>query len=111
MTAAETVTPKSRSVDAWRGVLSVGLMAAAVVMYLCIVGIVPVFGERPLIKDLLSLGEVSFLSLGQLSLLLTFLSAGYVAARRAPAGAASAILAGGVAGRLARGLLWGAHPP
>ena len=107
MTAVETVTPKSRPIDAWRGVLSVGLIAAAVVMYLCIVGIVPVFGERPLIKDLLSLGEVSFLSLGQLSLLLTFLSAGYVAARRAPAGAASAILAGGLAGLIAGAFLSG----
>ena len=31
--------------DAWRGVLGVGLVAGAVVIYLCLVGIVPIFGD------------------------------------------------------------------
>ena len=34
-----------------------GLIAGAVAIYLCIVGIVPVFGDRPLIDDVISLGQ------------------------------------------------------
>jgi len=47
-----------------------------VALYLCLVGIVPVFSERPLIDDVVSLGQAF--------ILLTGLLAGYVAATRAP---------------------------
>ena len=89
MTAARGAS-RSRPLDAWRGVLSVGLVGGAVALYLCLVGIVPIFSTRPLVRDMVSLG--------QLSLLLTFLAAGYMAARRAPEGIVRELLAGAVAG-------------
>jgi branched-chain amino acid transport system permease protein len=85
----------SRTRDAWRGVISVGLIAGAVVAYLCLVGIVPIFSKQPLVVDVISLG--------QLSLVVTFLGAGFAAARRGPRGP----VPGGLAGALA-GLIGGA---
>jgi branched-chain amino acid transport system permease protein len=88
--AASTAASHSRPLEAWRGVLGVGLIGGGVVIYLCLVGIVPVFGTRPLIRDVVSLG--------QLSLLLTFAAVGYMAVARAPGGPASRLLAGAVVG-------------
>jgi branched-chain amino acid transport system permease protein len=90
MSALEGAAPRSPSLEAWRGVLTVGLIAGAVALYLCVVGIVPVFSSRPLIRDVVSLG--------QLSLLLTFLAAGFMAVRRAPPGVTQGLLAGALAG-------------
>ncbi len=90
MTTLSGSVPQARPLDAWRGVLSVGLIGGAVAIYLCVVGIVPIFSSRPLVQDVVSLG--------QLSLLLTFLAAGYVAKLRAPAGAPLGLAAGALAG-------------
>jgi branched-chain amino acid transport system permease protein len=87
----------SRPLDAWRGVVNVGLVAGGIVLYLCVVGIVPIFSTRPLIEDVVSLG--------QLSLLLTFLSAGYAAAGRGPRGLLPGILAGALAGLISGAFL------
>ncbi len=53
----------------------IGLIAAGVQLYLCLVGIVPIFDERPLIAGVLSLGEAA--------ILITMFGAGYLAAQRA----------------------------
>jgi branched-chain amino acid transport system permease protein len=75
------------------------LAAGAVAIYLCVVGIVPVFGARPLVKDVVTLGEAS--------LLLTGLVAGFLGMRRAPAGAVAGIIAGALAGLIAGAFLSG----
>ena len=93
MTAVSMTTPRTSSLGSWRGVVGVGLVAGAVAIYLCLVGIVPVFGARPLVKDVITLGEAA--------LALTGLAAGYLAQRRAPAGAAAGILGGALAGLIA----------
>lgn len=57
----------------WRPVARTGLLAGGVAVYLCLVGIVPVFAARPLV--------VGVVELGQAALLITFGSAGFIAAR------------------------------
>lgn len=56
-----------------RTLLRTGLLGGAVAIYLCLVGIVPVFHERPLI--------VGVVELGQAALLIAFGVVGYVFAR------------------------------
>ena len=56
-----------------RQLLRIGIIGGAIAIYLCLVGIVPVFAERPLI--------VGVVELGQAALLITFAAAGYLAAR------------------------------
>ncbi len=80
----------SRPLDAWRGVINVGLIAGAVAIYLCVVGIVPIFSGQPLVVDVISLG--------QLPLVVTFLAAGFAAARRGPREPLPGLLAGTLAG-------------
>ena len=78
---------------AWQPVLRIGLLGGVVALYLCIVGIVPTFNERPLIAGVISLGQAT--------LLLTALATGYFAAGRAPAARWSVeVLAGALAGGL-----------
>jgi branched-chain amino acid transport system permease protein len=84
--------PVPRTLSSWRGAAGVGLAGTTVALYLCLVGIVPVFAARPLVRDVISLGETA--------LLLTALAAGYLATRKAPAGTASGILGGALAGLL-----------
>jgi branched-chain amino acid transport system permease protein len=100
--ATDTLTTsRPRIWEAWRDVVAVGLVAGAVAIYLCIVGIVPIFGERPLVEDVVTLGAAS--------LLITGLAAGYLAAQRAPAGPVAALgggmLAGVIAGAFLAGLI------
>jgi len=100
--ASSTVTrpvPGSSALGGWRGVLGVGLVAAAVVIYLCVVGIVAVLGERPVIDEVITLGEAS--------LVITGLAAGYVAARRGPAGWPAGLVSGLIAGLIAGAALAG----
>ena len=92
------VTPAGLA--AWRPVIRVGLLGAVVAVYLCIVGIVPIFNQRPLVAGSMLGISGPLISLGQTALLLTFLGAGYLAARRAPAAGRSAIIAGGLAGAI-----------
>jgi branched-chain amino acid transport system permease protein len=101
MTSSVSTAPMSPSRagawDAWRGVLSVGAIAGVVALYLCIVGIVPIFSERPLV------GEA--VSLGQAFLVLTGIAAGYVAVGRAPSGVGPGLAAGALVGLIAGAFL------
>jgi branched-chain amino acid transport system permease protein len=101
MTSATSTLSKrrSRTWDAWRDVVTVGLIAGGVAIYLCIVGIVPIFGERPLVDEVVTLGAAS--------LLITGLAAGYLAAQRAPTGPVAAIGGGMLAGLIAGAFLAG----
>ncbi len=74
----------------WRGVFGVGLAGGGIALYLCLVGIVPVFGERSLVRDVISLG--------QMALLLTFLVTGYAATRKVPRDTPTVLGAGALAG-------------
>lgn len=56
-----------------RTLLRTGVLGGAVAIYLCLVGIVPVFAERPLI--------VGVVELGQVAVLIAFGGVGYLAAR------------------------------
>ena len=82
---------------AWPAVVRVGLIGAVVAIYLCLVGIVPIFEERPLIN-----GSIS---LGQTALLLTALGTGYLAGVRVRGSRAATVAAGALAGLIAIGSL------
>ena len=69
-----------------------GLIGAAVAVYACLVGVVPIFHERPLIAGVISLGQAI--------LVLIFVAAGYLATRGAATGVRSVAL-GAVAGLVA----------
>jgi len=56
----------------WRAVVRTGVLGGAVALYLCLVGIVPVFATRPLI--------VGVIELGQAALLMAFGAVGYLTA-------------------------------
>ncbi len=75
MSATATAVPLL-SKGGWGGVVRAGLLGAAVAIYLCLVGIVPTFGERSLIDDVVTLGQAF--------VLLTALAVGYFAALRVP---------------------------
>ena len=77
----------------WRTVIRVGLLGAGIAIFLCLVGIVPVFHARPLIKDVISLGQTA--------LVLALLGTGVVAARTAEVPSRLAILPGALAGSIA----------
>lgn len=77
----------------WGAVIRVGLIGAAVAIFLCLVGIVPVFHTRPLIKDVISLGQTS--------VVLALLATGLVAARTADMRGTLSVLPGAVAGAIA----------
>jgi len=89
-----TVSPNSDVQIDWRSAVRTGLIGAAVALFVCVVGIVPVFHQRALIKDIISLGQTV--------LVLTALGIGARGARAARAtGARSllpAMLAAGIAG-------------
>jgi branched-chain amino acid transport system permease protein len=76
-----------------RQVIRIGVLGAAIALYLCVVGIVPIFNERPLVAGILSLGQGT--------LLMAMFMAGYLAALRAgEAGYGQAVTAGIAAGVL-----------
>lgn len=77
----------------WRAVIRVGLLGAGVAVFLCLVGIVPVFHARPLIKDVISLGQTA--------VVLALLGTGLLAARTAEVGSRLAALPGALAGSIA----------
>jgi branched-chain amino acid transport system permease protein len=81
-------------------VLRFGILGGAIAIYLCLVGIVPVFATRPLI--------VGVVSLGQATLLVTFGVFGYLAGRRALSiSRVQAVLAGALAGVISGTFLTG----
>jgi hypothetical protein len=78
MSAATRPTPGltgAMAADPWRllRLVQIGVAGGAVAIYVCLVGIVPVFAVRPLI--------IGIVELGQAALLITFAAIGYVAAR------------------------------
>jgi branched-chain amino acid transport system permease protein len=77
----------------WRDVVRIGLIGGIVVVYLCLVGIVPVFDARPLISGVISLGEAALIG--------TLGVSGAIAARHARTGPRNLVTAGAVAGLLA----------
>jgi branched-chain amino acid transport system permease protein len=91
VTAASGVMTTYRQ-PSWRGVARVGLMGAAISLYICLVGIVPTFHQRPLVAGVISLGQTA--------LILTLVVTGYVAARRAGRRPAMVVGAGALAGLL-----------
>jgi branched-chain amino acid transport system permease protein len=76
----------------WRSVIRNGLVGAAVAIYACLVGIIPVFDERPMVQGIISLGQTF--------MVLILFGTGYFGARGKTRGA-PAILAGAVAGLIA----------
>ena len=83
-----------------RSLLRKGLLGGAIAIYLCLVGIVPVFAERALI--------VGVLSIGQASLLLTYGVMGYLAGRDLSRGPRFApVLAGAIVGAITGAFLTG----
>ncbi|MFH0751745.1 MAG: hypothetical protein V2B17_07905 [Chloroflexota bacterium] len=73
-----------------RTLLRTGVLGGAVAIYLCLVGIVPVFATRPLI--------IGVVELGQAALLLAFAAVGYFAARDLVATSRPRAVVAGVAG-------------
>lgn len=84
----------------WAKLVKVGIGGGVVAIYLCLVGIVPVFAVRPLI--------VGIVELGQAALLIAFAAIGYVAARdHVQTSRSLAILSGAVAGSISGAMLTG----
>ncbi len=73
-----------------RTLLRVGVLGGAVAIYLCLVGIVPVFASRPLIIDVVELGQAA--------LLIAFAVVGHFAARDLVATSRPLAVAAGAAG-------------
>ena len=92
-TSAPDQTPTTgltTDLAAWKRVFVAGLLFMLVALYVTLVGIVATFEERDLVEDVLTLGEGV--------LLLTAAVAGYVGARRAPAGPTNAIVGAAITG-------------
>jgi branched-chain amino acid transport system permease protein len=77
----------------WGAAVRVGLLGGVVAIFLCLVGIVPVFHARPLIKDVISLGQTA--------VVLALLGTGLVAARTAEVRSGLSALPGALAGSIA----------
>jgi len=76
-----------------RTILRTGLLGGVIAIYLCLVGIVPVFHDRPLI--------VGVVELGQAALLIAFGAVGYLAARdQVRASRLRAVVAGAAVGAI-----------
>ncbi len=73
MTATTLSRPTTRR--GWGRIVAIGALGGAAAIYLALVGIVPVFNQRPLIAGIISLGQAALLGVP--------IVAGYVAARRA----------------------------
>ncbi len=93
MTDARSAVMVATTRHPWGGVVRVGILGGVVAVYLCLVGIVPTFAERPLISGAISLGHTA--------IALAAVFSGYLAARRAPAGNVQAVTAGALAGAIA----------
>jgi len=87
------VAPTESSTD-WRDIAKIGLIGGAVAIYLCLVGIVPVFHARQLIAGVITLGQVALF--GSMAI------PGAFAARKART-TREAVIAGGAAGLITGG--------
>ncbi len=74
----------------WRSVFLAGLLFAGVALYAVLVGFVGKFEDRGLIDDVITLGQTF--------LVLAGIAAGYVGARRAPAGPTNAVIGSAITG-------------
>jgi branched-chain amino acid transport system permease protein len=88
----EITVDQSPSREHWIGAVRVGLLGGTVAVYLALVGIVPLFDERPLISGVISLGQTA--------LVLTMAGAGSIAARRVTVDRGVVVAAGGLAGAI-----------
>ena len=91
-TTLQTTDMMATAAGGWhlRTLLRTGVLGGAIAIYLCLVGIVPVFHERPLI--------VGVVELGQAALLIAFGVVGYMAARDMVATSRRRAVVAGVAG-------------
>ena len=89
--------PVSARVPALRRLLRIGGLGSLVALYLCLVGIVPTFNERPLIAGIISLGQAS--------LLMTYGVAGFLVARPFMGRSSASMIAWGAAGGALAGVL------
>lgn len=105
MTAASTIPatdrtpapPTERSAWRWRTLVTTGLLGGAVAVYLCLVGIVPIFASRPLIVGVASLGQATVLG--------TLAMTGYFAARPLLGGPPMRAIAKAAVGSMVTGAL------
>jgi branched-chain amino acid transport system permease protein len=88
---------RDTSSRSWRRVVIVGLLGGVVAVYLCLVGIVPVFQPRPLVDGVISLGHTA--------LALAAIGAAYLATRRVPGGPREVVLGSVLAGALSGSFL------
>jgi branched-chain amino acid transport system permease protein len=82
------------------GLVRIAVIAGAIAIYLCLVGIVPVFADRALI--------IGVIELGQAVLLMTFGAAGYLAARQEEShlrGLLAGVIVGAITGAFLTGLV------
>ena len=86
----------SEAATNWREIAKIGLIGGAIALYLCLVGIVPVFHARQLIAGVITLGQIALF--GSMAV------PGAFAARRART-TREAVLAGGAAGLITGGAL------
>ena len=93
---ATTDIAPDEAASTWRDVAKIGLIGGAIALYLCLVGIVPVFHSRQLIAGVITLGQVALF--GSMAI------PGAFAARRART-TREAVLAGGAAGLITGGAL------
>ena len=93
---ARSDVASSEAATNWREIAKIGLIGGAIALYLCLVGIVPVFHARQLIAGVITLGQVALF--GSMAV------PGAFAARRART-TREAVLAGGAAGLITGGAL------
>lgn len=96
MTGAGTSEP-SAPASPLRAILRIGLLGGVIALYLCLVGIVPIFHDRPLIAGIITLGQGS--------LVLAFVTAGFFVAHRNFRGSPRGAIVGGAAAGAVAGTL------
>lgn len=89
-TTSSVPTVANRAGSDWRAAARISGLGAIVALYLCLVGIVVTFDVRPLIDRVVSLGEAT--------LVLTWLAAGYLAADRVGEGNVRRLVTGLLSG-------------
>ena len=84
----------------FNSILRVGALTALAIFYVSMVGMVESFNEREIIRDLLELGDLELLTLGQVLMILPSMIGGYFISRRITQedGAVSGIVSGVLVG-------------
>src|SRR5437868_1835570 len=90
--AAATERPRG-GLGGWTPVIRAALIGSIVALYLCLVGIVPVFNQRPLVEGVISLGQTS--------LVLALFGTGFIASRRGGGNSSRRLLTAAVGGGIA----------